>query len=153
MTHNRAFIKNLLGGLNKNKKLYFEKAFASDKAYKSFMNGLANAIYKKLGMPEIDLPLIYVESDHKKSTPFIIVLHEFNNAFIVERYDAYYAAVFIDDDGKIKLFTYELDYDKDDALMYVCCEYFEDGTRKVYSSRKRLHLDAFCAEISKAINV
>lgn len=153
MTHNRMFINHLLMALNKygNKKMYFEKAFASDEMYKAFMRGVARAIYKKAGMEEIKLPLIWVESDHRKSTPYIIVLHEFDVSFVKERYDVYYFSILIDEVGNLRLFTYELDYTLDNKEQYVCCEYFENGERKEYSTRERLHLDAFCREMSLVI--
>lgn len=151
MTHNKVFISNLLKCLSNknNKKMYFDKAFASDEKYKAFMRGVARAIYKKAGMEEIKLPLIVVWSDHKKSTPYILVLHEFDVSFVKERYDAYYFTLAIDDDGGIRLLTYELDYTLDNKEQYVCCEYFESGERKVCSVRDVVNVDAFCSECMK----
>lgn len=142
-THNKIFIENLLNGLYNNIDYYLEKAFKSNDTYIAFMNALANVIYKKLNMKEITLPIQDLKVDFQVSTRCVIAITDFDSSFVNNVYDAYYFAVTIDDYKNLRVFDFELDYDKNNKPIYLICEYFIDGSSKVLQTANFLYKDQF----------
>lgn len=142
-THNKLFIENLLNELYKNIDYYLEKSFQNDDTYISFMNQLANNIYKKYKISKITLPITGCRVDFQESTKYVIAITDFNSSFVKNVHDAYYFAVTIDDYENLRVFDFELDYDENKNIIYSVCEYLKDGTRKVWTTCKLLYKEQF----------
>lgn len=138
MTHNRFFIEKLALTLQMNKDLFLSKGFGTDKNYNAFMNSLANAMYKKANMPQTNLPIIETTADKAESIRYFAVTNQLDPSFVVERYDAYYFVVAFDSSYDFRVFSYELDYDKDNNIEYAVCEHTKDGKRIVIKTFKTL---------------
>lgn len=151
MTHNKIFITNLLNGLYKNIDVYLEKSFKNDATYISFMKGLANAIYKKAKVQEIDLPISVVGVDFQESTPYVMAISNFNDSFVTALHDAYYFAVAIDDYENLRVFDFELDVDNNKNTIYSICEYLKDGTRKVLDTAQLLTKAQFVGSLYRIL--
>ena len=151
MTHNKVFITNLLNGLYKNIDPFLDKAYTDDATYISFMNGLANAIYRKLKMTEISLPIISSGVDFRKSTKYVADINRFDSSFVLEDGDAYFFSVAVDEKENLRVFTYELGHDNQNNIVYEFCEYFTNGTRKVLSKNKYLTKEHFASELLKVL--
>lgn len=131
MTHNRLFIENLALTLTMNKDLFFSKGWGPNKNYHTFMNSLANAMYKKANMSETNLPIITSTVDNAESVRYVAIANQLDPSFVVERYDAYYFVIAFDSSYAFRVFSYELDYDKNNNIEYVVCEHTKDGKRIV----------------------
>lgn len=151
MTHNKVFITNLYKGLSDNMDEYLAKAFKSNENYASFMNSLANVIFKKMGMPKERLPITTVAVDPQQSTGYVIALTYFDSAFVKEPQDAYFFAVALDDDINMRIFDYELDVDSNKNRIYSFCEYSLNGSRKVLKTARVLSEQQFAKGLYSAL--
>lgn len=138
MTHNRLFIEKLALTLQMNKDLFFAKGWVPDANYHAFMNSLANAMYKKANMPQTHLPIIETTVDNAESVRYVAIANQLDSSFVVERYDAYYFVIAFDSSYDFRVFSYELDYDKDNNIEYAVCEHTKDGKRIVIKKFKTL---------------
>lgn len=142
-THNSFFINNLALSLTKNKDLFVKKGLGTDTNYNAFMNSLANAMFKKEKMVAAQLPIIKTTIDWAKSTKYYMLLTQFESSFVTARYDSYYLAVVFDKKYNFRVFSYELDYDSNNNIIYSICEHTKEGKRIVIDTCEGLRFTKF----------
>ena len=144
-THNRLFVENLALSLNKNRDLFLSKGFGTPQNYNAFMNSLANAMFKKEKMAETHLPIVYTAADEAESTSYFVSVSQFDSSFVMDRYDSYYFAVAFDKTYDFRVFSYELDYDSNNNIVYAICEHTKTGKRIVIEKCNTLRSTKFDA--------